>query len=594
MSGCMRMAGTLCVLAIATLGLASGSTHYTAEGVVLGPDGETLSGVEVSLYIVDHTKGLDRDGIRPCKQLTTDADGKYAFAVEVEAESPYGLIAAQKAGLAWNCRRWSLLADLRADIPLARPAELAGLVINEQGQPIAGARVSLQALRCDHLRSYEVPAALAQMLFTTQTNARGRFRFTTLSADWRTDFLIEATGYGTVRSQDLLDYPYAIYGPGTSDIRVTLRPEAQIRGTIVRAADSEPLEGIAVNLGRTETGAAYGFQSTLSDRAGAFSFRGIPAGDFWVGVPTSHAPDAGWVGWPIPIRTKAGETTEGVKLELTRGGTFEVKVADPASTSVEGAGLTVFTREGNRLAQGRTDAAGLCRIRLPAGAYKLVDVGKSGFHTQEPFVFFDIEAGQTVYREVTLKKAPRIGGIVVDTEGRPVCDVRLVLMPSPTRAAYTDRRGRFTMVWDKWLDDDSEPRSKQFELIALDVKGNRAISAKLKEATQAIRLVLRPAVRITGTVVGSEGKPIEHALVSAWLRGEMWGMSLRPNKLIFTDRSGRFAIFPVLPARTCELSIRAQNHDTRKEELQTPADTTQPLDTGIIKLTPIPVTNKPN
>ncbi|MBN2132253.1 MAG: carboxypeptidase regulatory-like domain-containing protein [Sedimentisphaerales bacterium] len=588
------MAGTLCVLAIATLGLASGATRYTAEGIVLGPDGETLNGAQVSLYVVDHTRGFDRDGIRAHKQLTTSANGKYAFAIEVEAEYRYGLIAAQKAGLAWNCRRWSLLADLRADIRLARPAELAGLVIDERGQPVAGAKVSLQALRCDHLRSYEIPQALTQTLFTTQTNARGRFRFTTLSADWRTDFLIEATGYGTVRSQDLLDYPYAVYGPGTSDIQFTLKPEAQIQGTIVRAADSEPLEGIAVNVGRTETGAAYGFESTISDRAGAFSFRGIPAGNLWVGVATSHAPDAGWVGWPIPIRAKAGETTEGVKLELTRGGIFEAEVVDPAGTSVEGAGLTVFTREGNRLAQGRTDAAGLCRIRLPPGAYKLVEVGKSGFHTHDPFVFFDIEAGQTVYREVTLKKAPRVEGIVVDADGRPVCDVRVVLMPSPTSAAYTDQRGRFAMVWDKWLDDDSEPRGRQFELIALDVKGNRAGSVKLKEATGAIRLVLRPAVRITGTVVGSEGKPLEHALVSSWLKGQTWGMSLRPNKLIFTDRLGRFSIFPVLPERTCELSVRAPNYDTRKKELQTPADTTQPLETGIIKLTPIPVTSKAN
>ena len=586
MSGYMSMAGTLCVLAVATLGLAGGSMRYTAEGVVLGPDAETLNGVQVSLYIVDSREAFGRDRIRPYRQLTTGTDGKYAFAIEAEAEGRYGLIAVQKAGLAWNCRRWSQLADLRADMTLARPAELAGLVIDERGQPIAGAEVSLQGLRCDHLRSYEIPSALARTLFTTQTDARGRFRFTTMSTDWQTDFLIEATGYGTVRSRDLPDSLYTVYGPGQSDIQFTLKPEAQIRGTVVSATDSEPLAGIAVNLGRTETGAAYGFESAISDRAGGFSFRGIPTGPLWVGAATSHAPDTGWVGWPISIRTKAGETTEGVKLELTRGGIFEVKVMDPVGASVEGAGLTVFTREGNRLAQGRTDAAGLCRIRLPAGAYKLVDVGKSGFHTYELSLFFDIEAGQTVRREVTLRKAARVEGIVVDAEGRPVCDVRVVLMPSPTRAAYTDQRGRFTMVWDKWLDGDSEPKNRQFELIALDVKGNRAGSVKLREATGAIRLVLRPAVRITGTVVGSEGKPIEHALVSSWLKGQTWGMNLSPNKRILTDHLGRFAIFPALPARACELTIRAQGWDTAKRDFQTHAETMQPFDVGTITLTP--------
>ncbi|MHC4519779.1 MAG: hypothetical protein ACYTAS_14420 [Planctomycetota bacterium] len=582
MSGYVRMVALLGILSIVPA-LAGDSPHFTAEGVVLGPDGKALSGAQVSLYITEY-----EGGVRPDQERTTGADGRYAFAVERPAAHHAALIAAHKEGLAWNCHRWLLLADLEADIRLARPTELAGRVVDEQTEPIAGARVSLQALCNDHLRSFHISEGLARTLFTTETDAQGWFRFGTLSADWRTDFLIQAAGYATVRSQNLPDYLYTVYGPGQEGIQFTMKPEARIRGKVVSETDSAPLEGIKVRMGRTETGVAYGFESAVSDEAGAFAFRGIPEGDFWVGVATSHVPDTGWVAWPVSVQTKAGETTEDVKLELSRGGMFEVKVVDSAGVLVEGAGLTIFGREGSRLAQGRSAATGLWAVRLPAGDYKLVDVGRRGYHTYEPFIFFDIEVGQIVRREVTLKKAGRIGGIVVDADGRPVCDVRLSLMPSPTGATYSDKRGRFTMIWDKWLSEHEDAKTKEFELTALDVKGGRTGSVKLQGQAGEIRLVLEPAVRVTGAVVDSGGEPVERALVSSWLKGPegTWGMNLHASERVLTDRSGRFTIFPVPAGRTCEISARAIDHDKVKKEFQTPADTAQPFDIGTIKLAP--------
>jgi len=580
--------GLLAVLAIAAVcSFAGPPERYTAEGVIRGPNGQPVQDAQVRLYIPDYAGVARRERTQPSGHVITGEDGRYTFTIGArEADTSYGLIVARKEGLAWNCRRWPLLADMEADIRLAPPEELAGVVLDGGGRPIPEAKVTLQSPRSTGVRAFYVPENLARELLATKTDRTGRFRFTILSADWQTDLVIEAAGYATIRTQHLPDTLYRISAPGQTDLQFRLKPEARIQGTVVSESDGEPIAGVEVRIGRTQTSVSYGFDSTVSAQDGRFSFAAVPEGEFWVGVATSHVPDTGWVGWPIPVRTKAGETTGGIRLELTRGGMFEATVRSDGGDVIQGAGLTVFDEPGHCLAQGRTDAEGLCRFRLPAGRYKLVDVGKWGYHTYEPYLFFDVERGETVRREVTLKKAERIDGIVVDDDGRPVSDVQVTLMPSPTGMVLTDNRGRFAMIWDRWFDEYTAAPPKKFELIALDPEGGRAGTLAMQEGMGPIRLALKPAVRVIGTVVDAEGQPVEAAMINPMLNGDQWGMNLAPSKHLLTDRSGRFTIGPVPSGRTCEIHIRAQGREEMNKEIQTPAETDRPFDLGKIRLMP--------
>jgi hypothetical protein len=144
------------------------------------------------------------------------------------------------------------------------------------------------------------------------------------------------------------------------------------------------------------------------------------------------------------------------------------------------------------------------------------------------------------------------------------------------------------MTWDKWYNNYERPRSKAFELIALDAQGGRAGTVKPKEGAGLARVVLEPAVRVTGTVVDSEGEPVANALVSSWLRGEEegWGLNLSSSKRLLTDAAGRFAIYPVPAGRKCEIRIRGKGYGTVKKEFRTPTDATGPFDIGKIEITP--------
>lgn len=185
---------------------------------------------------------------------------------------------------------------------------------------------------------------------------------------------------------------------------------------------------------------------------------------------------------------------------------------------------------------------------------------------------------------MTLRKADRIEGVVVDEEGRPASDVQVTLTPSPTGTVVTDNRGRFAMFRDKWFDEYTDAPEKQFELIALDREVSKAATQVVHEDMGLIRLTLEPACSLAGTVVGPEARPIEGALVSVMLRGDQWGMSLNSGKCLLTDRAGRFIVGPVPPNRTCEIHIRASNYADVEKEIQTPVKTDHPLDIGIIEL----------
>jgi hypothetical protein len=575
----------LCIVLI--WNIAAQAEPYKAEGVVRGPDGKPIEAAQVRLYIPRYGNTSDKKTIQPCIKMSTGADGQYAFALPTqEVRASHGLIVAQKEGLAWNCRKWPLLADMEADIHLAQPSSIAGKIMDDEGHPIQGARVVLQSPRSSRVRSYDVPDRLAREFLTTETDRQGQFRFMMLSADWQTDFLIEAKGYATVHTQYLPDALYRIYRPGQTDLEFRLEPEAGVRGTVISDSDGQPIVGAEVRIGRTQTGVAYGFDSAISDRNGRFSFDRLPEGTLWVGAASSYVPNANWVGWPIPVRTKAGETTSGIQLQLTRGGFFELRVRDGQDNAIAEAGLTVFDKPGQCLAQGQTDATGLCRLRLPVGSYKLVEVGKWGYHTHEPYIFFNIELGETIRREVTLRKADRIEGVVVDEEGRPASDVEVTLMPSPTGTVVTDKRGRFAMPWDKWFAEYTDTADKQFELIALDRQDDKAATLVLDKDMGQVRLTLERAACLTGTVVGPEAEPVEGALVSAMLRGNQWGMNLSPSRRLLTDRAGRFIVGPVPRNRTCEIRIRASNYADAQKEIQTPGKTDRPLDIGTIELAP--------
>ena len=78
------------------------------------------------------------------KEITTQDDGAFSFTKEGEDEGyRYGVILAEKEGLAIGWANWRMREDKHFEIELRVAKKLAGLVVDDNDKPIAEAEVSI-------------------------------------------------------------------------------------------------------------------------------------------------------------------------------------------------------------------------------------------------------------------------------------------------------------------------------------------------------------------------------------------------------------------------------------------------------------------
>src|SRR5512140_2164605 len=103
----------------------------------------------------------------------------------------------------------------------------------------------------------------------------------------------------------------------------------------------------------------------------------------------------------------------------------------------------------------------------------------------------------------------RLEGQVVDADNHGVAGATVVIAANPPRSATTEADGGF--AFDGLV-------GRPYTLIARAAKGVAGpVTARLTEKSDPVVLRLRPAGKLTVTVVGTDGKPIDGATVE--LRG---------------------------------------------------------------------------
>lgn len=156
-----------------------------------------------------------------------------------------------------------------------------------------------------------------------------------------------------------------------------------------------------------------------------------------------------WVGLVVVMIACAGtprpvEETQG----QANGVTWVFRVLDPEGHPVSGARVSVWRADAPRdtALAGTTDAQGTGRIALMPGWYA-AEIGAPGFVTTSRT---DIRIAPELKprMDLPLARAVPLSGRVVDTEGKPVRDVRLRFVSSnvatPVVQTTSDAQGRFT------------------------------------------------------------------------------------------------------------------------------------------------------
>ena len=293
----------LSTLSTRTFGLGpSPSFPPPASGTIIGRvidanTGKGIGGALVTLSLVSDVPALEPAN-SPDRTVVTSADGKYGFRNLGPAR--YAISATKRGYLAGGLgarrpggrRQLLVLADgersTASPITLWKQAAISGIVTDEAGEPIVGARV--RALRRTPPRGREFGGESSGM-----TDGSGRYRIGELPPG---DYLVLVS---SISNKGSLVYPLTFYGspnlpelativtvaPGDdrTGVNFQLTPASGLRLRGIVRGPSGPAAGVAVTL-RWPDLELFPFDleiaTTVSGPDGAFSFSALSGGAYVV------------------------------------------------------------------------------------------------------------------------------------------------------------------------------------------------------------------------------------------------------------------------------------------------------------------------
>ena len=270
-------------------------------------------------------------------RYTTDTRGEFVFrapeAALVEASHPdHAPARAMVSATVWMTRRVVLKLGRREGTAVRTPGQpLAGRVVDEAGQAVAGARVTLASAESAWPKQY-----LDEQGDETVTDAGGRFGFKELGPG---AYDVEARRIGLAPGE-LRDV-----APGRTDLVLKLLAGGRVVGTVREGSTGKPLPSftVAVFVRRGPIRRDLLTQQTFLDARGRYEVVGVPPGDYVVqAAAAGYAPSETRV--EVPASAPGGVTAD---LTLALGGRLEGEVVEEgtelplenARITVEGAGV---------------------------------------------------------------------------------------------------------------------------------------------------------------------------------------------------------------------------------------------------------------
>jgi hypothetical protein len=319
----------------------------------------------------------------------TGADGRFAFQSK-QGDGKLAYVLAYKEGLAPASKFLSGGANgSPSDDTVITPAKaerFVGAVRDRGGAPIARATVRIRYMRGPKGRDDRNPifenvleGTSLESLFRTTTDEQGGFRFPAVPPPHRVVLAVSANGMGELSSEVPGDYEAGyISGTAARPARLTMEPEARIKGRVVTELPGVGVAGLKVALQSTNDSARF-WRTTRTDAAGRFELRGLPEGGGNIFL-VDHPNDGPWTYRAINnLALHPGKTAE-VTIELIEGALVEGMVVDAATGDpVPGVFIGMYgparPDSGPAITSMKTDEKGRYRFRLPPGKTRLYTSG---------------------------------------------------------------------------------------------------------------------------------------------------------------------------------------------------------------------------
>ena len=553
----MRVMFAICAGILMSTAAVFGET-LPVSGQVVDSTARPVEGAEVAVY-EQYLVGLqDYDARLAAPIVRTDAQGR--FTLEADISSQYGtFIVARRQGLAlaWDGLNYGGNHKSKGHFLLVMeaPNEMVGQVVDSSGNLVVGAQVQVLPVTSYLSRLSQRPILAPKEWFTTTTDEQGRFRIGQLAADVSASFRVQPpdqTCTYVVRANEMNSCGFEVW---RSDIRLQLPLAGIVRGRVTdgrgRPVADVDLRIVADPANRDGL-TTYLPQETRSDREGAFIFDGIPAGKSRIDVLTPDGALEAWVGQPVQVSVRAGQTKDRVTVGVAKGGLLEVRVLnEQTGRPAPDAQVHLNSGQWRRDTPAVANTDGVATARVPEGEFS-VYVTKDGLASYQSTE--QIAAGQTLRFDATLAPEVLLEGRVLTANGEPAQNAIVSAHPFGDHV-HTDRSGRFQAATDERHDADGG------YVVARDLRQGAAVASKLRDSHESLELNLAPAWTLTGMVVDLDGVGIPAARVSLCLDTRNCLSDLGVE--VLTDSQGRYemmAIPPVQEGFTYRLSFAAAGY----------------------------------
>lgn len=483
------------------------------DGIVVDGAGQAISEVEIQA----RASQQERQGI----SARSAADGRFRLSGLALAWTYE--IAATKTGFAPFTTSWDAepgkSATLR--IVLRKGSTAAGRVVDAEGQPVAGAELSLQPFseRWGNWRAYRPREGMK-----STSDAGGRFRFSDLGAG---HFTLSATRSGfTVQIVQGIEIPAEPRGVDLGE--VTLERAVLLEGRVTDRRGAAVAEAV-VDLFCPELAWVQRREprssSAQTDAEGRFRLEDVPRG----ARCDLNVQKAGFA--PARLPQVEAPTREPLRIELEPAGALAGRVVGPQGEPVPGVQISqTESREvwnGDRPISitasargvGQTDRDGRFRLtELDTAADTTVDLqfSKQGYKGRL-LRGVEIPEGGGTPLEVALEKGETLEGRVLTGRGDPVAGAEVAATrqePSMIGAGYG------SSFLQTLTDGDGLYRLEGLESGSYDIAATspeqETVSSVLEVRPGANRLdlTLPGGVEVDGLVVDPAGSPVPGATVS--------------------------------------------------------------------------------
>ncbi len=498
-----------------------------------------LAGAEVAAYEKLYDYSSRQEYTKLLDQVKkTDANGYFVLNAEISSQRNV-FIVARKKGLAVG---WDVLNYSRSDEPqgnfniiLEPPCVLAGVVVDETGNSIAGVKVQAIPKTSYLPRLEQRPVLAPEQWFTTQTDAKGNFSFHDFAADVSADLWVRAPGWSSVYQYTTHWTSSCGFEAGRTDIRLVLPQEVAIRGRVIDAESGSPVTGAVVFIKPDNTKEhknPYRPNQTISGQNGQFNFEGVPTGKHYINLSAPQTTEL--VDKRVKFDVQADQEVKEITVALDKGGLIEI-IAREEETKKPVSNLPIYfwqaiqDEHSNFYKYAITGKEGRLRIWAPPGECKLrTSYDRRFLQTYENQVI--VAKGQTAKLEVVLNSYPSVSGLVLDEAGQPVPGVLV-------EEVLTNEAGGFKVGFN--------PSSPRKTLIARHIERNLAAIVDVKDYSKPLTVIIKPALSITGKVTDANGVGIPAARLSLYVN--LPGTLSRFGAEVLTNYQGRYAMMAVPP-----------------------------------------------